>query len=127
MVTRSVAARRSGESIRQQRSMSRFVKCELVNSMERVPIPTRVAQAESVGGAPEGQETAVWLDCADEALKELADILLYNELLWCWEELDHEIEEALGEVSEEAVLGEAPAVRSGLLEVGIVVLGGDMR
>jgi hypothetical protein len=56
---------------------------------------TRIAEAEAIGGAAKEQQATVRLYGADEALEELADILLDGELLCCGEELHDEIEETL--------------------------------
>ena len=64
---------------------------------------TGIAKAETVGGAAEGEQTTFGFYCADEALEELADVLLNSELLRRGKELDDEIEETLGEVSDEAL------------------------
>ena len=56
---------------------------------------TRVAEAEAVGGTAKGEEPIVRFYGADEALKELADVLLNSELLGRGEELYDKIEETL--------------------------------
>lgn len=65
----------------------------------------RVAETEAVGGAAERQETTIGFDGADEPLEQFPDILLDCELFCRWEELDDEIDETLGEFSEESLLG----------------------
>jgi len=102
MVTRSVAERRSSELIKQQRSMSnhhsggaREVRRQLAGGSERGLVLTGIAEAEAIGGTAKGEEATVGLYGADEALEELADVLLDGELFRRGEELHDEIEETL--------------------------------
>jgi len=58
-------------------------------------VPTGVAEAEAVGSTAKGEEPTVRFYGADEALEELADVLLNSQLLCRGEELDDKIEETL--------------------------------
>ena len=53
---------------------------------------TGVLEAEAIGRAAKGEQPAIWLDCADEAFEELADVLLDGHLFGGREELDDELE-----------------------------------
>jgi hypothetical protein len=66
---------------------------------------TGVAKAEAIGGAAKGEQATVRLYGSDQALEELADVLLDGELLRRGEELDDEIKETLREAGKEALLG----------------------
>lgn len=110
MVTRSEAASRSSESIKQQRSISKWA-VKKASSIVYESRLTRIPKAEPVGGAPEGEQPTVRLDGADEPLEQLAHILLDGELLWRRQELDDKVEETLGELCDEALardLGDPP-------------------
>ena len=69
---------------------------------------TGVLEAKAIGRAAEREESAVGLDCADEAFEELADILLDGHLVGSGEELDDELEETLRGVPDEALAGYGP-------------------
>lgn len=69
------------------------------------PVLTGIAKAEAIGGTAKGQEATVRLYGANEALEELANVLLDGELLRRGEELHDEIEETLGEGGNEALPG----------------------
>ena len=56
---------------------------------------TGIAEAEAIGGTAKGVEATVRLYGADEALEQLADVLLDGELFRRGEELHDEIEETL--------------------------------
>lgn len=71
---------------------------------------TRVAEREAISGGAKSKKTRVWLDGADETFKELPDVLLDLEFLGGGKELDDKVEETLGEVSDETLLGGVPAV-----------------
>jgi hypothetical protein len=70
-------------------------------------MPTGIAEAKAIRGAAKGEQTTVRLYGADEALKELADILFHSELLHRREKLDDKLEKTLGEVNNEALPGRA--------------------
>ena len=88
---------------------------------------TRVAEAEAVGSAAKGEEPTVRFYGADEALEELADVLLNSQLLCRGEELDDKIEETLREAGDEALLGCAGmgrVVRVGMCDMARSGFGG---
>jgi hypothetical protein len=58
-------------------------------------VPTGVAEAEAVGSTAKGEEPTVRFNGADEALEELADVLLDGKLLDRGEELHDKVEETL--------------------------------
>ena len=68
---------------------------------------TGIAKAKAIRGAAKGEQTTVRLYGADEALKELADILFHGELLHCREKLDDKLKKTMGEVNNEALAGRA--------------------
>ena len=78
------------------------------DSGSRACARTRILEAETIRRAAKGQESAIWLDSADEAFEELADVLLDGHLLCSGEELDDELEETLGEVLDEALTRYGP-------------------
>ena len=65
---------------------------------------TGVAEAEAIGRAAKGEQPAVGFNGADEALEELADVLLDRQLLDRREELQDKVEERLREPGDEALL-----------------------
>lgn len=85
---------------------------------------TGVAEAEAIGGAAKGEQPAVGFNGADEALEELADVLLDRQLLDRGEELQDKVEERLRETGDEALLRCARRLRVGRLRrvVGMVVV-----
>ena len=90
---------------------------------------TGIAEAEAIRGAAKGEQTTVWLYGADEALKELADILFNSELLHRGEKLDDKFKKTLGEVSYEALSGRAGLGRVwvGMWDMAGGCLGGVLR
>ena len=90
---------------------------------------TGIAEAEAIRGAAKGEQTTVWLYRADEALKELANILFNGELLHCGEKLDDKLKKRLGEVSNEALPGRAGLgkVWVGMRDMTGGCLGGVLR
>src|SRR6266851_5650673 len=133
MVTRSVAERRSSESIKQQRSMSITVRGGKHRRAGRkvmgLMLLTGVAEAKAVGGTAKGEQPTVVLYGADEALEELADVLFDGKPLHRGEELDDEIEETLGEADDEALPGCARlgGVWVGMWDMAVGGLGGVLR
>ncbi len=97
MVTRSDAFSRSPESMRQHRSMSSRGQAISVSSGHPTvdDAHTRVLEAEAVRRAPKREQSAIWLNGADEAFEKLADVLLDGHLLRGGEELDDEVKETL--------------------------------
>jgi hypothetical protein len=90
---------------------------------------TRIAEAKAISGAAKGEQMAFWLYGADEALKELANILFDSELLHRGEKLDDKLEKTLGEVSNEAKPGRAGLGRVwvGMWDMAGGCLGGVLR
>jgi len=88
---------------------------------------TGIAEAEAIGGTAKGEQATVRLYGADEALEELANVLLDGELLGRGEELYDEIEETLGEADDEALPGCARVLsRVWMGVVGDMAVGGSL-
>lgn len=86
---------------------------------------TGVAEAEAIGRAAKGEQPAVRFYGADEALEELADVLLHSELLHRREELQDKLEERLREAGDEALLGCAGLRVAGRVRVGMRDMAGS--
>ena len=86
---------------------------------------TGVAEAEAIGRAAKGEQPAVRFYGANEALEELADVLLHSELLHRREELQDKLEERLREAGDEALLGCAGLRVAGRVRVGMRDMAGS--
>jgi hypothetical protein len=89
--------------------MSGMRDAKLDIGVQRMRSLARVPERKSVRSAPEREQAALGFDGADEAFEQLANVLLDAELLRGWQQLDDEIEEALGELGMEAIPGQVPA------------------
>ena len=109
---------------------ARVVRHRLAKGVRQVVLGLRltgIAEAEAIGGTAKGQEATVRLYGADEALEELADVLLDGELLRSGEELYDEIEETLREAGDEALPGCARVLsRVGMGMVWNMAVGGSL-
>lgn len=88
-------------------------------------VPTGIAKAEAIGRTAKGEQPAVRFYGADEALEELADVLLHSQLLHRREELQDEVEERLREAGDEALLGCAGLGVAGRVRVGMRDMAGS--